>query len=101
MLEEEKKRTWGEKQPSRLAKVDRLTSKLLPRSVTNKQPDLLFCGSFRRRCPPYRRHRVILLHVVKYKTACDSGDQIKSQDAQPALVCRSRKRGGGGQGLNA
>lgn len=75
----------GGEKPSRLARVDSLTSKPLPRSVTNKQPDLLFCGSFRRRCPPYRRHRVILLHVVKYKTACDSGDQIKSQDGRPAL----------------
>lgn len=76
----------GEKQPSRRARVDSLTSKPLRRSVTNKQPDLLFSGSFRRCCPPYRQHRVILLHVVKYKTACDSGDQIKSQGARPGRV---------------
>lgn len=84
MLEE--KKTTGEKQPSRRARVDSLTSKPLRRSVTNKQPDLLFSGSFRRCCPPYRQHRVILLHVVKYKTACDSGDQIKSQGARPGRV---------------
>lgn len=48
--------------------------------MTNKQPDLLFCGSpCQDCCCPYRRHRVILLHVVKYRTACDSGDQIKSE----------------------
>ena len=48
---------------------------------TNKQPDLLFCGSLCKNCYLYRWHRVILIHVAKYRIACDSKDQIKSEGA--------------------